>query len=90
MKSENYIKCYEVLRDEIGKLCKLNCEILDMEKGKRKTKAQRALIEREKSNLALRKEHFRGMCDMANLTGDFFSGLTGLSDIDSEFGWFFQ
>ena len=85
MKTENYIKCYEVLRKEIGNLCKLDCEIMDMERGKRKVK--KAFLKSKKANFALLKEHFRGMCDMANLTGEFTMPISGASGIDSEFGW---
>jgi hypothetical protein len=87
MKSENYIKCYEALREEIGKLCKWNCEIWEMEDGKRKVK--KAFLENEKANFAMAKERFRGMCDMANLTGEFLK-IDGTSAIDCEFGWFYK
>jgi hypothetical protein len=89
MKSENYIKCYEVLRKELGSLCEWNCKIWDMEKAKGKHKIKKAIIEKEKASLALVKEHFRGMCDMANLTGEFVYP-NGHSSIDGEFGWFFK
>ena len=87
MKTENYIKCYEVLREELGNLCKWNCEIWDMEDGKRKV--TKAFLKGEKSKYAISKEHFRGMCDMAKVTGEFTS-LNGVCGIDSEFGWFFK
>ena len=88
MKSENFIKCYEVLREEIGNLCKWEHEIREMERGKRKM--PKAAIKIEKSKFAMSKEHFRGMCDMANLTGEFDMSLSGTSGIDSEFGWYFE
>jgi hypothetical protein len=88
MKTENFIKCYEVLREELGNLCKWNCEIWDMEQGKRKV--TKSYLKKEKANFALSKERFRGMCDMANLTGEFAYPLGGQSGIDSEFGWFFE
>ena len=87
MNTENYTKCYEVLRKEIGNLCRLDCEIMDMERGKRKV--TKVFLEKEKANFALLKEHFKGMCDMANLTGEFIMPVSGISDIDSEFGWIF-
>ena len=86
MKTDNYIKCYEVLREESGKLCEWNCKIWDMEKTKGKRKVKKAVIEKEKLNFALAKENFRGMIDMANLTGEFIYP-DGRSAIDSEFGW---
>jgi len=89
MKTDNYIKCYKVLREESGKLCEWNCKIWDMEKAKGKYKVKKAIIEKEKSGLAIAKEYFRGMCDMANITGEFVY-LDGRSSIDSEFGWFFK
>jgi len=87
MNTENIIKCYEVLREELGNLCKWNCEILDMED--RKRKVTKTFLKKEKSNYALSKEHFRGMCDMAKLTGEFTSS-TDVCGIESEFGWFFK
>ena len=87
MKTENFIKCYEALREEIENLCKWDWEIREMEK--HKGKASKKLIENEKANLAMAKEHFRGMFDMANLTGE-FTYPDGRSNIDSEFGWYFQ
>jgi hypothetical protein len=87
MKSENYIRCYEVLREEINNLAKLDCKIHDMERNKQKV--TKATLDREKSNYALMMEHFRGLCDMANITGE-FTYLDGRSAIDSEFGWIFQ
>ena len=85
MKTDNFIKCYEALREEIGNLCKWDWEIREM----KKHKANKKLIEKEKTNLAMAKEHFRGMVDMANLTGE-FTYPDGRSSIDSEFGWYFQ
>jgi hypothetical protein len=88
MKIENFIKCYEVLREELGNLCKWNCAIMDMENGKRKV--TKAFLANEKAKYALAKEHFRGMCDMANITGEFIMSLSGQSGIDSEFGWYLE
>ena len=90
METENYIKCYEVLRDNIGNLCKWNWEINDMEKHKRKRKISKAFIEQERVKLALSKEYFRGMCEMAKLTGEFTYPIDGKCSIDSEFGWYFE
>ena len=87
MKTENFINCYDVLREEINKLVKLDCKINDMERGK--NKVTKAILCKEKSNYALLKEHFRGMCDMANLAGE-FTYPDGRSTIDCEFGWIFQ
>ena len=87
MKTENFIKCYEVLREEIDKLVKWDCEISDMERGKRKV--TKTFLKSEKANFALAKEHFKGMCDMANLTGE-FTYPDGRSQLDSEFGWFLE
>jgi len=86
MKKENFIKCYEALREELGRLCKWNCEIWDMENDKEK----KSLIDKEKDTFELAKAHFRGMCDMAKLTGELVSVLSGKCEINSEFGWFFE
>ena len=87
MKTENYIKCYDVLREKINHLTKLDCEIRDMEQGKRKV--SKVHLKKKKTGFAMQKEHFRGMCDFANLTRE-FTFPDGRSAIDSEFGWFFQ
>jgi hypothetical protein len=72
------------LREEINNLAKLDCKIRDMERNRRK--ATKAVLDSEKSKFALIKEHFRGLCDMANITGE-FTYPDGRSAIDSEFGW---
>jgi hypothetical protein len=85
MKSANFIRIYEVLREEIGVLSKLNWEIYELEK----RRVRKSVIETEKLKYTLLLEHFRGMCDLANLTGE-FTYPDGRSSIDSEFGWIFQ
>ena len=87
MKTENYIKCYEVLRENIKWLAKMDCDIRDMEQGNRKV--SKARLKNEKESFALQKEHFRGMCEFANLTGE-FTCPDGRSSIDSEFDWFLK
>jgi len=87
MRTENFIRCYEVLREEIGNLCKLNCEIWDIEDGKQKV--TKAVLKEKKATYALSKEHFRGMYDMANLTGEFDMPSGDKSGIELEFGWLF-
>ena len=89
MKTENHINCYEALDKEIGNLCQWENEIREMERSK--GKVLKATIQKEKANYALSKEHFRGMYDMAILTGEFYaltSDTTSL--IESRFGWFFE
>jgi hypothetical protein len=87
MKSENYINIYQVLREEIGKLCEKDCEIMDMEQ--RKRKVSKAFLKEAKVSFAIAKAHFKGMCDMANLTGEFVRH-DNKSAIDSEFGWIYK
>jgi len=46
-------------------------------------------LDREKFKHALLKEYFRGLCDMANITGE-FTYPDGRCKIYSEFGWIFD